>query len=238
MASEDKDTKKTILKNEETQDIKESKKPDLVDTKVDDKAEVKLVEKKSLEIKPKQMETTGKSTDMSKTGRTSPGRSYTNNRDRNKGSGKFGRKPNRGADELEKRIVTIRRVSHTYKGGKRMSLSVLVVVGDRKGKVGAAMGKGADVKSAETKAYNKAKKSMVEIKLHNTTIPHELFHKKGAVKIFMKPAAPGTGVIAGASMRSVLELVGIKDILTKIIGAPNPITNVYATIEALQSMKP
>lgn len=140
-------------------------------------------------------------------------------------------------DDVEKRIVSIRRVSHTYKGGKRMSLSVLVVVGDRKGKVGAAVGKGADVKSAETKAYNKAKKNMVTVTLHNTTIPHEILHKKGAVKIFMKPAAPGTGVIAGASMRSVLELVGVKDILTKIIGASNPITNVYATIEALQSMK-
>lgn len=141
------------------------------------------------------------------------------------------------ADDVEKRIVTIRRVSHTYKGGKRMSLSVLVVVGDRNGNVGAAIGKGADVKSAEIKAYNKAKKKMVKINLNNTTIPHEVFHKKGAVKIFMKPAAPGTGVIAGASLRSVLELVGVKDILTKIIGASNPITNVYATIEALQSMK-
>lgn len=141
------------------------------------------------------------------------------------------------SDDVEKRIVSIRRVSHTYKGGKRMSLSVLVVVGDRKGKVGAAVGKGADVKSAETKAYNKAKKNMVSVKLHNTTVPHEILHKKGAVKVFMKPAAPGTGVIAGASMRSVLELVGVKDILTKIIGASNPITNVYATIEALQSMK-
>ncbi len=141
------------------------------------------------------------------------------------------------AEDIEKRIVKIRRVSHTYKGGKRMSLSVLVVVGDRKGSVGAAIGKGADVKSAEMKAYNKAKKKMVKIQLNNTTIPHEILHKKGAVKIFMKPAAPGTGVIAGASLRSVLELVGIKDILTKIIGASNPITNVYATIEALQSMK-
>ncbi|HRO64621.1 MAG TPA: hypothetical protein PKU78_00180, partial [Candidatus Dojkabacteria bacterium] len=84
-------------------------------------------------------------------------------------------------DDVEKRIVSIRRVSHTYKGGKRMSLSVLVVVGDRKGKVGAAVGKGADVKSAETKAYNKAKKNMVTVTLHNTTIPHEILHKKGAV---------------------------------------------------------
>lgn len=150
---------------------------------------------------------------------------------------KFGKRSNRSEDDFEKRIVTIRRVSHTYKGGKRMSLSVLVVVGDKKGRVGVAMGKGADVKTAETKAYNRAKKNIVKIKLHNTTIPHELYHKKGAVKIFMKPASPGTGVIAGASMRSVLELVGVKDILTKIIGASNPITNVYATIEALQLMK-
>jgi small subunit ribosomal protein S5 len=182
---------------------------------------------------PKVAEASKVSEKTSQSGRTPMKRTFTNDRTK----GKFNKKQGRNNDELEKRIVTIRRVSHTYKGGKRMSLSVLVVVGDRKGKVGAAMGKGADVRSAETKAYNKAKKNMVEVKLHNTTIPHEVFHKKGAVMIFMKPAAPGTGVIAGASMRSVLELVGVKDILTKIIGAPNPITNVYATIEALQSTK-
>lgn len=177
------------------------------------------------ETKPVINRTVGKTTTFDRN------KSRNNQRNNNKNQ----RRSN--PDDVEKRIVSIRRVSHTYKGGKRMSLSVLVVVGDRKGKVGAAVGKGADVKSAETKAYNRAKKSMVTINLHNTTIPHEILHKKGAVKIFMKPAAPGTGVIAGASMRSVLELVGVKDILTKIIGASNPITNVYATIEALQSMK-
>ncbi len=203
------------MASEEKETKKETKK---VESAQKDKAETKSVKKESIEKKAE---------------KTTIKRTFTN--DRNKG--KQNRKHGRNADELERRIVTIRRVSHTYKGGKRMSLSVLVVVGDRKGRVGAAMGKGADVKSAETKAYNKAKKNMVEVKLHNTTIPHEIFHKKGAVKIFMKPAAPGTGVIAGASMRSVLELVGVKDILTKIIGAPNPITNVYATIEALQSTK-
>jgi small subunit ribosomal protein S5 len=167
------------------------------------------------------------------------GRTTTFDRNKSRNNQRNNNKNQRrqNADDIEKRIVSIRRVSHTYKGGKRMSLSVLVVVGDRKGKVGAAVGKGADVKSAETKAYNKAKKNMVTVQLHNTTIPHQILHKKGAVKIFMKPAAPGTGVIAGASLRSVLELVGVKDILTKIIGASNPITNVYATIEALQSMK-
>jgi len=235
MASEEKETKKTTQTEqvEKPAEVKPEAKPEEV------KPEADTAKAKPSEHKP--ASDTAKPSDTARTGKSSTSRPYTNDRNRshnNRDKGKFNRKPGRGADELEKRIVTIRRVSHTYKGGKRMSLSVLVVVGDRKGKVGAAMGKGADVKSAETKAYNKAKKSMVDIKLHNTTIPHEIFHKKGAVKIFMKPAAPGTGVIAGASMRSVLELVGVKDILTKIIGAPNPITNVYATIEALQSMKP
>lgn len=148
-----------------------------------------------------------------------------------------GKSRNNRKDDIEKKIVSIRRVSHTYKGGKRMSLSVLVVVGDKKGRVGAALGKGADVKSAEAKALNRAKKNMVKINLDGTTIPHQISYKKGAAKVFMKPARSGTGVIAGGSMRPVLELVGVKDILTKVIGTPNSISNVYATIEALQSLK-
>lgn len=232
MASEDKETKKTKVVEQKEEAVAEVK----AQPQVEATAEMKTEVSKSKPEQPAKVAKTEKPGMSGKTDRTSTNRSYTNDRNKNN-RGKFARKSNRSSDELERRIVTIRRVSHTYKGGKRMSLSVLVVVGDRKGKVGAAMGKGADVKSAETKAYNKAKKNMVEIKLNNTTIAHEIFHKKGAVKIFMKPAAPGTGVIAGASMRSVLELVGVKDILTKIIGASNPITNVYATIEALQSMK-
>lgn len=233
MASEDKETKTTTAEEQIKDSVAE------VEAKADTKGKTETKDSKAPVPKAEKPGTSkvNSAVEPSKLDRNSTGRSFTNDRNRNSKGGKFGRKQNRSGDELERRIVTIRRVSHTYKGGKRMSLSVLVVVGDRKGKVGAAMGKGSDVKSAETKAYNKAKKSMVEIKLNNTTIAHEIFHKKGAVKIFMKPAAPGTGVIAGASMRSVLELVGVKDILTKIIGASNPITNVYATIEALQSMK-
>lgn len=148
---------------------------------------------------------------------------------------KFSKKK-RNNDGLDKQIVAIRRVSRSYKGGKRMRLSVLVVVGDKKGRVGVGLAKGLDVKAADEKAYNKAKKNMVKVALKGTTIPHEIMYKKGAAKVFMKPAAPGTGVIAGGAMRSVLELVGVKDILTKVIGTSNKISNVYATIEALQNL--
>lgn len=140
-------------------------------------------------------------------------------------------------NEFEKRIVSIRRVSRTYSGGKRMRLSVCLVVGDKKGKVGIAVAKGSDVISAEAKAYNKAKKNMVQVKLNGRTISHQIFYKKAAARIMLRPASPGTGVIAGASLRAVLEVVGIEDILTKVIGSNNSINNAYACIEALQSLK-
>ena len=139
--------------------------------------------------------------------------------------------------EFDKKIISIRRVSKTYSGGKRMRLSVFLVVGDRKGKVGLGLGKGADVVSAEEKAMSHAKKHMVMIKLKGNTIAHELLYKRGAAKIFMKPAAPGTGVIASGSLRAVFEAAGIKDILSKVIGSSNSITNAYAAFEALQNLK-
>jgi len=150
--------------------------------------------------------------------------------------GKRKDRPNTPSD-MEKRIISIRRVTRVYSGGKRMRLSVCLVVGDRKGKVGIAMGKGADVMAAEAKAFNKAKKEMVEISLKGQTIAHSIAYKRGASKIILRPAAPGTGVIAGSALRAVLEAVGIKDILTKVIGSPNLINNAYACIEALQSIK-
>lgn len=156
-------------------------------------------------------------------------------RGKKRGRGGRGRK---NQDEFDKRIVSIRRVTRVYKGGKRMRLSVMVVAGDKKGRVGAGIGKGADVRSAEEKAYNQAKKNMVSVNLKGTTIPHQTQYKKGAAKVFMKPAAPGTGVIAGGAVRDVLEVVGISDILTKIIGSNNSVSNVYTTIEALQSLLP
>src|SRR5690606_31231043 len=127
-------------------------------------------------------------------------------------------------------------VTRVYKGGKRMRLSVLVVVGDRAGKVGIGLGKGTDVKSAEEKAVKQAEKHMIEIIKKGNTIPHQVLHKKGAAKVLLKPAAAGTGVIAGGSVRAVVELAGIKDILSETIGANNQITNVYATLEALAKL--
>jgi small subunit ribosomal protein S5 len=150
---------------------------------------------------------------------------------------KGGQKEHR-ENEFEKRVVSIRRVARTYEGGKRMRLSVCMVIGDKKGSVGLGIGKGADVKIAGDKAYNEAKKNMYKIPLKGNTIPHEINHKKGAAKLFMKPAAPGTGVVAGGSLRLVLEVVGVRDILTKILGTSNPIMNAYAAIEALRMMKP
>jgi small subunit ribosomal protein S5 len=139
--------------------------------------------------------------------------------------------------EFDKKIISIRRVSKTYSGGKRMRLSVFLVVGDRKGRVGLGLGKGSDVVSAEEKAVSQAKTSMVLIKLKGNTIAHELLFKKGAAKVFLKPASPGTGVIASGPLRAVLEAAGVKDILTKVIGCSNPITNAYAVFAALQNLK-
>jgi small subunit ribosomal protein S5 len=140
-------------------------------------------------------------------------------------------------DEFEVRLVSIRRVSKVKAGGKRLRMSVMVVIGDKKGRVAVAISKGRDVKDAENKAINKAKKDLVIISLKGQTIPHDVTYKYKAAKVFLRPAAPGTGVIAGGAVRAVCEVSGIKDILTKVIGSKNIITNVYATFEALKSLK-
>lgn len=158
--------------------------------------------------------------------------------DKRGSSSKFG-KYNRGdrQSEFEKKIILIRRVAKTYSGGKRMRLSVFLVAGDKKGRVGLGLGKGADVVSAEEKAFTQAKRSMITVKLKGNTIAHEMLYKKGAARIFIKPAAPGTGVIASGPLRAVFEAAGIKDILSKVIGCSNQITNAYAAFEALQKLK-
>lgn len=140
-------------------------------------------------------------------------------------------------DGFDTRIISIRRVTRVHKGGKRMRLSVVAVVGDKKGRVGIGIGKGADVKTAEEKALTYAKKHLSYIERKGDTIPHEIQYKNGAAKVFLKPAAPGTGVIAGASVRAVVELAGIKDILTKVIGSKNSINNAYTTLEALSTLR-
>lgn len=140
-------------------------------------------------------------------------------------------------DELDVRLVSIRRVSKVKAGGKRLRMSVMVVIGDKKGRVGVAISRGKDVKDAQNKAINKAKKDLILIPLRGQTIPHDVTYKYKAAKVFLRPAAPGTGVIAGGAVRAVCEVGGIKDILTKVIGSKNIITNVYATFEALKSLK-
>ncbi len=140
--------------------------------------------------------------------------------------------------EYFERVVQVNRVSKKTKGGDKRSLSVLVVVGDRKGRVGVGLGKAAEVQSAVRKATSYAKKHLIEVSLKGRTIPHPIFVKNGAAKVLLKPAPLGTGVIAGGAVRVVVEAAGIHDIVSKTLGTKNRASNVYATLEALSKLKP
>lgn len=140
------------------------------------------------------------------------------------------------AGDFQETVIEIRRVSKKTKGGNQIRFSVLVVVGDRKGRVGLGIGKGPDVASAIRKAISFAKKRLITVPLRATTIPHEVRVKYGAAKILMKPAPKGSGIIAGGPMRAAIEAAGIQDIVAKMLGSNNKISNIYATIEAFRKL--
>jgi small subunit ribosomal protein S5 len=139
--------------------------------------------------------------------------------------------------EFEERVVQVRRVSKVVQGGRRMAFSALVVIGNKQGKVGIGMGKASEVKEAVRKGVEQARRKVCDIALHNRTIPHEVTFKYKAGKVFLRPAKEGTGLIAGGAVRDVLELVGIKDILSKRLGSSNIITNAKATYYALRELE-
>ncbi len=141
------------------------------------------------------------------------------------------------SDEFEQRTVDLARVTRVMAGGKRMRFRACIAIGDKRGRIGLGIAKGADVSMAMNKAVNNAKKEMIEVPIVNGTIPHEIYHKFGSAKILLKPAKQGHGVIAGGALRIMLELSGLKNVTTKNLGTNNKVTVGKCLIEALAALK-
>jgi small subunit ribosomal protein S5 len=156
--------------------------------------------------------------------------------DRNR-DGRGSRRREEESSEFEERLVKINRVSKVVRGGRRFAFGSIVVVGDSNGRVGVGHGKAGEVTDSIRKGVDAAKKSMITVPLDGHTIPHEVESSFGAATVILKPASPGTGVIAGGGVRAVVELAGIRDVLTKSVGNNNPVNVVKATIKALQSLQ-
>lgn len=179
-------------------------------------------------------------------GESNPPAASTGGEKRFGGRGQGGRGPRRRSDaaqsdgkdgELVEKVVFINRSSKVVKGGRRFSFSALVVAGDKKGRVGVGLGKGGEVADAIRKGGEVAKSAMVPVSLKDTTIPHEIYYTFCGAKILLRPASPGTGIIAGKTVRAVLESAGIKDILSKSLGSDNAANVVKATLGALRQLR-
>ncbi|HKZ35854.1 MAG TPA: 30S ribosomal protein S5 [Patescibacteria group bacterium] len=155
------------------------------------------------------------------------------NRNRNQG-GRGGQQQDK---EFAEKVIQVNRVSKKTKGGNKIGFSVLMVVGDRKGRVGVGLGKAGDVLSSIKKGVRRAKNNLFKVPMKGTTLPHDIRFKFGAAEILLKPAPPGSGVIAGGAVRSVMEAAGVKDVSSKVLGTRNKATNVYCTIAALKSLE-
>ncbi len=140
--------------------------------------------------------------------------------------------------EFEEVVINIDRVSRVVKGGRRFRFKALVVVGDGKKRVGVGVSKGADVQAAVAKATSVAKKNLMEVPIFKATIPHDVYAKVGGAKVLLKPAAPGTGIIAGGTVRAILNVTGIHNVLSKSLGSTNKVNAAYATLEALRQLQP
>ncbi len=158
---------------------------------------------------------------------------------RRQGGERRSRRPRREEEDsgLVERVVKIRRVSKVVKGGRNLTFNAMVVVGDGNGNVGAALGRAGAVPDAVRKGTTYAKKAMAHVELNGPTIPHEITSKFSGAKVLLKPAAPGTGVIAGGGVRAVMEAAGVKDVLSKTFGSANTINIVQATLEALHKLR-